>query len=78
MNMRDQANYEVIEISTRRIVLADIGPWDEYKTITNDAESVVSNFAGTIGNRRIFYYDSDGELTELLVKDGRFAGFAPA
>jgi hypothetical protein len=26
---------------------------------------------------RIFYFDSSGDLDELLVKDGRFAGFAP-
>ena len=78
--MDRRANYRVIEKSKERIVLKDIGPWDRYMTITNAAESVVlevdRNFLG-IGTRRLFYYDSDGVMTELIVKDGKFAGFAP-
>ncbi len=77
--MRDQkANYLVRERTSKRIVLEDIGPWDRYMSITNAAESVVeAEVANGLGDRRLFYYDTDGELTELLVKDGRFAGFAP-
>lgn len=71
-----QANYLVLEKTDERIVLQDIGPWDKYMTITNAAENVVASL-GDIGNRRVFYYDSDGEMTELLIKNGRFAGFAP-
>jgi hypothetical protein len=75
-----KANYLVKKISSEIIVLRDDGPWDRYMTITNAAESVVEeiNQHYGIGNRRLFYYDSEGELTELLVKDGRFVGFAPA
>ena len=71
-----EANYEVVESTDERIVLRDIGPWDRYMTITNAAESVVAGL-GDIGSRRVFYYDSDSELTELLVRSGSFAGFAP-
>jgi len=28
--------------------------------------------------QRLLYYDSENELTELLHKDGKFVGFAPA
>ena len=28
--------------------------------------------------RRLFYYDSEDELTELLIKDGNFTGFVVA
>jgi hypothetical protein len=72
------ANYEIVEETPARIVLRDIGPWDKYMTITNAAESVIEWFAqrpGGIGCRRVFYYDSAGELDELLVKDEVFAGF---
>jgi hypothetical protein len=54
------------------------GPWDQHPTITNDAEYVVAMLARTgICNvfRRIFYYDSEGDLAELLTRDGRFVGF---
>jgi hypothetical protein len=72
-----KANYSVKEVTDKRIVLEDLGPWDKYMTITNAAESVVEEIeqAYGIGNRRLFYYDSDGEFTELLVKDGQFAGY---
>lgn len=71
-----EANYDVVEQNDQRIVLRDIGPWDQYMTITNAAESVVAGL-GDIGSRRVFYYDSDGELTELVVNDGQFERFAP-
>lgn len=74
-----KANYQVVERTAKRIVLQDVGPWDRYMTITNAAENVVeAEILNGLGPRRLFYYDSDGELTELLVKNGRFAGFAPA
>ena len=73
-----KANYVVRAKTEERIVLEDVGPWDRYMTITNAAESVVAEVERDygIGSRRLFYYDSDGEMTELLVKNGQFAGFA--
>lgn len=50
------------------------------RSVTNDADNVVADLvaAGRLpSDRRLFYYDSEGQLDELLVKDGRFAGFAP-
>lgn len=73
-----QANYEIVEDTPARIVLRDLGPWDKYMTVTNAAESVIEELArrlGGIGDRRVFYYDSEGTLDELLVKDNVFAGF---
>lgn len=78
--MVDQkANYEVLVASAERIILKDLGPWDRFMTITNAAESVIQEAEAHyhIGKRRVFYYDSEGEPGELLVKDGKFAGFAP-
>jgi hypothetical protein len=61
-----------------KVVLRDIGPWDRNRTITNDAEHVVEYVAHRLRGRRLFYYDSEGEYGELVVADGKFAGFAPA
>lgn len=62
------------------VVVRDIGPWDQYPTITNAPEELVSfmfrNGQLTHG-RRLLYYDSEGQLDEIVVKDGRFAGFKP-
>lgn len=72
-----KANYIILDITPELIVLEDIGPWDRYMTITNAAEAVIAELAQVIGNRKVFYYDSDNEFTEILVKEGQFAGFAP-
>ena len=60
------------------LVLRDLGPWDQRPTITNDAEQVVRTLVALgrlTDGRKLYYYDSEGELTEILVKDGEFAGF---
>jgi hypothetical protein len=75
------ARYAVIEddlLQEEPLVIQDAG--GQYLTITNDAEWVVEQLVreGQLPpGRRLFYIDSDGQKDELLVKDGRFAGFAP-
>ncbi len=78
--MTRNANYVIRENTKERIVLEDIGPWDKFMTITNAAEETIEEVERkySLSGRRLFYYDSEGELTELLIKDGYFADFAPA
>jgi hypothetical protein len=71
------ASWEVVRSTNQYVLLRDVGPWDKYMTITNAAEQVVAALTKWLGSRRLLYYDSEGELTELLVKDGHFTGFAP-
>jgi hypothetical protein len=72
------ANYSIVEDTDKHIVLRDLGPWDQYPTITNDAEAVVEDLAQELGGRRLFYIDSEGQKDELLVSaTGQFAGFKP-
>ncbi len=78
--MNRSANYVIVVKASDQITIRDMGPWDKYLTVTNDAENVVRELAaeGHLPNgRRLFYYDSDGELDEIPVKDGVFVGFAP-
>jgi len=76
-------NYVIAEtdfLQQKPLVIRDIGPWDKYPTITNGAEEVVGQLVaeGKLPEgRRLLYYDSEGRLDEIRVKDGRFAGFAP-
>ena len=60
------------------LIIKDIGPWDQCLTVTNDAEDVVKRLV-VVGllpeGRRLFCIDSEGDTGELLVSDGRFAGF---
>jgi len=69
------ANYRVVIEDAKRLVIQDVGPWDVYPTVTNDAEWVVESLAGKLAGRRLFYIDSENEMDELVVKDGQFGGF---
>ena len=71
-----RANFTIVEENDERICLQDLGPWDRYLSITNDAEEVVRQLAGRLRGRRLEYLDSDGELTRLVVEDGKFVGFS--
>jgi hypothetical protein len=76
------ADFTVDEVTEERVVITDVGHMSNHPTVTNDAEHVVERLVAAghvIPGRRLFYYDSDGALDELLVSwpDGRFAGFAP-
>lgn len=71
------ANY-VVEVDTPyTFIIRDVGPWHLHPTVTNDAEQVVKEIAPRLNGRKLLYYDSEDDLSELVVKDGRFAGFAP-
>ncbi len=63
------------------LVIRDLGPWEKYMTITNDAENVVAELH-SLGHippgRNLLYYDSLGTLDELNHDgNGHFLGFAP-
>jgi hypothetical protein len=71
-------NFVVVHDTSSYVLVKDLGPWDEYPTITNAAEEVVEAMVDNgLGDRRLFYIDSEGEQDELKVKDDKFAGFAP-
>jgi len=71
----NSANYRIIRTTEAYILLEDLGPWSQHPTITNDAEQVVEAVAVQLGNRRLLYYDSEGDLTELKHTNGKFTGF---
>lgn len=75
--MRRSAQYVIVEDTDTALVIRDVGPWDMYLTVTNAAEEVVEELAPRLKGRRLFYYDSDGNKDELVVRDGIFVGFAP-
>ena len=79
MNHR-QPQYEIVERLADSVTIRDVGPWDRFMTVTNGAEAVVDELvqSGIIREgQRLFYYDSENILDEIVVKQGRFAGFKP-
>lgn len=76
--MSRRSNYRIIEDTEKVLCIEDMGPWNQCLSVTNDAENVVLDLAGTLNGRRLEYIDSMGQRDQLLVVDGHFAGFAPA
>ena len=76
------ANYCMVEddlLQEEPLVIQDVGPWDKYPTITNDVEWVVAQLIGDgqlPAGRRLIYIDSEGYRDEILIENGKFAGFA--
>ena len=73
--MGKPAKFSIVGESDSVFLIRDLGPWDVHFTVTNDAENVVLQLAPRLKGRKLLYFDSEGEVTELKVKDGRFAGF---
>lgn len=65
------ASYRVIQ-SSPTIMIEDL---DGPLSVTNDAEAVVEKLLERYGDKRIFYYDTQGELSELTHDGERFTGF---
>jgi hypothetical protein len=74
---RRHARFSMIHSDDRSVTIRDEGPWSYHPTVTNDAEWVVASMLSIVGKRRLFYIDSDGRLGELIIKNRRFASFAP-
>lgn len=70
--MRDDGTFKT------PLVIADVGPWDQFLSVTNDAENVVRELVASgrlPEGRRLLYYDSAGYLDEILIKNGELDGF---
>lgn len=76
--MRLRAKYRIEEQTEEKIVIRDVGR--ECMSVTNDAEAVVRDLQQNrmLDGRRLFYFDSEGQLDELKHDgNGLFTGFAP-
>jgi len=76
-NRKRAANYRVTNETDKFITLVDLGPHDEYKTITNAAEWVVAQMVDRLKGRKLYYFDTQGNIDQILIHDGKFAGFVP-
>lgn len=68
------ASFHKVRLTEDKVFIVDC---DGQKSITNDAEAVVSYVNYWHPNRRIIYQDTMGEWGELKHSKGVFAGFSP-
>lgn len=73
-----RSNYEIVSENDAEIILRDLGPWDQFMSVTNDIERIVTDLGSRLKiGMRLYYFDSEGDLTEVRLNDGKFAGFKP-
>jgi len=75
--MELKSEFKIIRSTEEYVYIIDCET-DGMKSVTNDAASVVSflNEKHELGDRRLIYRDSAGQIDEILHKNGRFSGFA--
>ena len=73
-----KSSFEISRDDFNGLIIQDTGHADGKMSVTNDAENVVEHLVMTgklSHGQRLFYYDSEGDLSELVVENGRFVGF---
>ena len=73
-----KANINVVESTEKSLTIEDVGPWDTYKSVTNDVENVVEFLVKNKvlkEGQKLFYYDSNKFLDEIIVSQGKFVSF---
>ncbi len=70
-----RSNYIIHSETDNQILITDIGPWDVYLTVTNNAENVVNDLTDIQKQKQVFYNDSEGTISQLMIEDGKFIGY---
>ena len=79
-----RSEIEIVSYGDKKnpFIIRDIG--ENSRSVTNDAEAVVEylTVSGAIqenlrSGQQLLYYDSEGQLDEILHKNGKFVGFKP-
>jgi hypothetical protein len=79
--MGKPANFEILFHSNNPdepLVINDTGPWNIHLTVTNDIDNVIEKLFQEgllVPGKRLKYYDSEGTLTEVIIKERKFAGY---
>jgi len=77
--MANKSNYRIVKETTQALLIEDLGPWDQYMTVTNNVENVVEELKEKLAGRRLFYMDSEKQMDEILYKRNpiafKFIGF---
>lgn len=80
--MSRKSNYRILEdVKGRPLLIEDVGPWNVFMSVTNNAEAVVEELVGAgklPEGRRLLYIDSDGQMDEIVISGGKFLSFKPA
>ena len=73
--MELKSKFSIARCSEEYLYIIDCG--GDTRTVTNNAENVVELLyeSYNLGNRRLIYRDSLGEIDEIIHENGQFKGF---
>lgn len=71
------SKFELVYFDDTKIIIRDLNVG---MSVTNDAENVVKylHAHASLGDRKLYYYDSEGRFDELRHEGPKFIGFWPA
>lgn len=70
-----RSDYEVIQDTAEFLLIKDMDRGN--RSVTNDAENVVTDLCDRLRGRKLYYIDTMGQIDEILIRDGEFDGFLP-
>ena len=70
-----RCSFETVRITPDAYYIRDTGRHESQPTVTNDIEAVIDVLGPRLDGRRLYYYDSEGYLSEVLHDGGRFVDF---
>lgn len=73
-----KSNYKIVCHTDHYVKFEDLGPWDKFKSITNDIENVIRDLYNDniIENGTLLeYIDTEKSITGVVHKNGEFLSF---
>ena len=71
-----KSKFSIARCTEEYLYIIDCG--GDTRTVTNDADNIVRFLSESynLGNRRLIYRDSLGEIDEIIHENGQFKGFS--
>lgn len=66
---------KVLKVTDNYVLIKDRADEVYCMSVTNAAEKVVEDLCKEYGDKCVFYYDTEGDLSELVHINGIFQGF---
>lgn len=73
-------NFEIIKNTTEYLLIKDVGPYDQYMSVTNDVENLIEHLYNSdvlCDKQSLLYIDSSNRVDEIVHLSGNFICFAP-
>lgn len=71
--MLNRSDYMLWRETVGYVIIKDSNKGD--MSVTHDADNIVAELSVFLKGRKLYYYDTDNNLDEIVIRNGKFAGF---